>query len=312
MAETALTHPGRVYYPDDGITKADVRDFYRAMADRILPHAAGRPLSLVRCPGGIGESCFFQKHPGEGMPEALKPVPVREKDGGLADYMTVEDADGLEALAQIGALEIHPWGAKTDDIERPERIIFDLDPDAGLDFADVKAAARTVRELLEASGLAPFALLTGGKGVHVIAPLKPKADWEMVKDFCRTLAKTLAAERPDRDAASGHLVVEVEEEEPHAFAESERRDDEHQPLDAQRGKPYGGGADRAEEARGAERRHDVPAGQHRKHSCAIGPDGEEGGLRHAHLPGEDDDIGGKTEERMHPHDLRQTEVELHD
>jgi bifunctional non-homologous end joining protein LigD len=201
MAETALTHPGRVYYPDDGITKADVRDFYRAMADRILPHAAGRPLSLVRCPGGIGESCFFQKHPGEGMPEALKPVPVREKDGGLADYMTVEDADGLEALAQIGALEIHPWGAKTDDIERPERIIFDLDPDAGLDFADVKAAARTVRELLEASGLAPFALLTGGKGVHVIAPLKPKADWEMVKDFCRTLAKTLAAHEPQRFTA---------------------------------------------------------------------------------------------------------------
>jgi bifunctional non-homologous end joining protein LigD len=201
MAETALTHPGRVYYPDDGITKADVRDFYRAMAERILPHAAGRPLSLVRCPGGIGESCFFQKHLGEGMPEALRPVPVREKDGGLADYLTVKDADGLAALAQIGALEIHPWGARADDIERPERIIFDLDPDEGLDFADVKAAARTVRDLLEASGLAPFAMLTGGKGVHVIAPLKPKAGWDAVKDFCRTLAKTLAAHEPERFTA---------------------------------------------------------------------------------------------------------------
>lgn len=198
---SALTHPGRVYYPGENITKRDVRDYYRAVADHLLPHAAGRPLSLVRCPGGIGDGCFYQRHYAESLPSGLKPVPLLEKDGEPADYLTIEDVSGLDALAQIGALEIHPWGSKTGEIELPERLIFDLDPDAGLDFADVKAAALTVRALLEAAGLTPFALLTGGKGVHVIAPLVPVADWEMVKDFARTLARVLAAQDPQRFVA---------------------------------------------------------------------------------------------------------------
>ncbi|MGY6662410.1 MAG: non-homologous end-joining DNA ligase [Glycocaulis sp.] len=201
MARSALTHPDRVYYPDEGISKRDVRDYYRSVADRLLPHAAGRPLSLVRCPGGIAEGCFFQRHYSESLPDGIKPVTLHEKSGDKAEYLMIEDAGGLEALAQIGALEIHPWGSTVRELEQPERIIFDLDPDAGLDFSDVKAAALTVSALLEAAGLTPFVMLTGGKGLHVIAPLIPEADWKMVKDFARTLARVLAAREPDRFVA---------------------------------------------------------------------------------------------------------------
>lgn len=198
---TALSHPDRVYFPDAGVTKQDLADYFERVSDWILPHAAHRPLSLVRCPGGIEQSCFFQKHHGEGLPEGLKAVDIKEKDGGTEPYLYIEDLDGLIGCAQIGALELHPWGARVEDVERPERIIFDLDPDEGLAFADVKKAAETVRGVLQAAGLHPFAMLTGGKGLHVIAPLKPKADWETVKDFCRTLAKTLAAHEPERFVA---------------------------------------------------------------------------------------------------------------
>ena len=198
---SALTHPDRVYYPDQNITKRDVRDYYRAVADHLLPHAAGRPLSLVRCPGGIGEGCFFQRHYSESLPKGLNALPLLEKSGAAADYLTIEDTSGLDALAQIGALEIHPWGSKAVQVELPERLVFDLDPDAGLDFADVKAAALTVRALLDAAGLKPFVMLTGGKGVHVIAPLIPEADWNIAKEFARTVARVLAAQEPTRFVA---------------------------------------------------------------------------------------------------------------
>jgi len=198
---TDLSNPDRVYYPEAGITKQAYADYLAAVCEAMLPHVARRPLSLVRCPGGVEQDCFFQKHHAKGMPDGFKPVTIAEKSGDTEPYVYLDDIEGLKSCAQFGALELHPWGARIDDVEHPERIIFDLDPDEGLDFADVKAAAKDIKDLLESAGLSPYAMLTGGKGVHVIAPLEPKADWDGVKAFCRGLAKALAANQPDRYTA---------------------------------------------------------------------------------------------------------------
>lgn len=198
---TELSNPGRVYFPEADITKQDYADYLAKVCEAMLPHVARRPLSLVRCPGGVEKACFFQKHHAKGMPDGFKPVTIREKDGSKEPYVYLDDIEGLKSCAQFGALELHPWGATIDDVEHPERIIFDLDPDEGLDFADVKSAAKDIKDLLESAGLVPYPMLTGGKGVHVIAPLKPQADWDGVKAFCRGLAKALGENQPDRYTA---------------------------------------------------------------------------------------------------------------
>ncbi|MEQ8403652.1 MAG: non-homologous end-joining DNA ligase [Oceanicaulis sp.] len=198
---TELSSPGRVYFPGAGITKQDYADYLSQVCEAMLPHVARRPLSLVRCPGGVEKQCFFQKHHAKGMPDGFKPVKIKEKDGGKEPYVFIDDIEGLKSCAQFGALELHPWGSTIDDIERPERIIFDLDPDEGLDFSDVKDAARDIKDLLESAGLSPYPMLTGGKGVHVIAPLEPKAGWDGVKAFCRGLATALADNQPARYTA---------------------------------------------------------------------------------------------------------------
>ncbi|MFW6299378.1 MAG: non-homologous end-joining DNA ligase [Oceanicaulis sp.] len=198
---TELSNPDRVYFPQAEITKQDYADYLAAVCEAMLPHVARRPLSLVRCPGGVEKQCFFQKHHAKGMPDGFKPVTVKEKDGGEEPYVYLDDLEGLQSCAQFGALELHPWGAPLDDLDHPERLIFDLDPDEGLDFSDVKDAAKDIKDILESAGLVPYPMLTGGKGVHVIAPLKPKADWDGVKAFCRGLATALADNQPERYTA---------------------------------------------------------------------------------------------------------------
>ncbi|MEQ8503524.1 MAG: DNA ligase D, partial [Sneathiellaceae bacterium] len=195
---TRLTSPDRVVYPEQGLTKADLAAYLQDVADWMLPHLAGRPVSLVRCPQGRARACFFQRHRSDGMPAAIRTVPIREKDGGTADYIFIDDRDGLAAMAQFGVLELHPWGARAADVEHPERLVFDLDPDAGLSFADVRAAAREVRDVLAALDLQGFPMLTGGKGVHVVVPLLPERDWAAVKAFARDLAERLAEAAPER------------------------------------------------------------------------------------------------------------------
>ncbi|MFC3228559.1 DNA ligase D [Marinibaculum pumilum] len=197
----ALTHPDRVLFPEQGITKGDLAGYLAAVADHILPHLAHRPLSLVRCPQGRAKACFFQRHRMPGMPDAVHALPIVEKDGTKADYLYVEDAAGLRAMAQFGVLELHIWGAPAKDVEKPDRLVFDLDPDEGLGFAAVRAAARDMRDLLAALGLQSFPLLTGGKGVHVVVPLTPVRGWEEVKGFARGLSERLAQAAPDRFVA---------------------------------------------------------------------------------------------------------------
>jgi bifunctional non-homologous end joining protein LigD len=201
-AGVRFTSPERVAFPDQGVTKGRLAAYYAAVGERMLPFIADRPLSLVRCPQGRSRSCFFQKHDTGGFPPQMKTVPIAEKDGDVEDYFYVEDVAGLIAGVQMNVLEFHLWGSRRDAIEKPDRIVFDIDPDPGLGFEPVKQAAAEIREGLAGIGLESFPLLTGGKGVHVIAPLRPKAEWPEVKAFCRGFAQRLADREPDRFVAT--------------------------------------------------------------------------------------------------------------
>ncbi|MEQ8179447.1 MAG: DNA ligase D [Amphiplicatus sp.] len=197
-----ITHPDRVLYEEQGVTKRALAEYFMRQAPRILPYLSGRPLSLVRCPEGAGGECFFQKHHNKSAPKEIGAVSIRSKEGKDEPYLVINDAKGLVAAAQIGALELHLWGARTNKIESPERLIFDLDPDEGRSFADVRDAAFEVRDLLQAAGLQSFALLTGGKGVHVIAPVERRREWSDIKTFCRGVARALEKSAPDRYVAT--------------------------------------------------------------------------------------------------------------
>jgi bifunctional non-homologous end joining protein LigD len=210
----SITHPDRIVYADVGVTKLEVAQFYHQVAARLLPHAAGRPLSVVRCPLGLdapaiahgihqnrgarGDSaCFFQKHANATTPRAIGRVPIREA-GKMANYLSIDDERGLLSLAQFGVLELHPWGARADRPDSPDRMIFDLDPGAGVGWKDVVRAAKAVRERLDSFELASFVKTTGGKGLHVVVPLARRHDWDDVRDFSRALAEAMARDEPDR------------------------------------------------------------------------------------------------------------------
>lgn len=202
VAGVRLTHPDRVLYARQKITKLDLARYYAAVARFMLPHVKGRLASLVRCPEGPTKACFFQKHKGAGLPAAFKSVAIPESDGKTADYLYVDGVKGLVSLAQIGALEFHVWGALAADYAHPDRLVFDLDPDPSLTFADVKAGALEVKELLAGLGLKSFPLLSGGKGVHVVLPIRPAHDWTTVSAFCKAVAQRLAKSAPDRYVAT--------------------------------------------------------------------------------------------------------------
>jgi bifunctional non-homologous end joining protein LigD len=168
----------------------------------MIPWTADRPVSLVRCPQGRAKKCFFQKHDSGTFGPHVLHVPIREKDGHMEDYLYFEDSAGVVACVQMGAIEFHGWGSKVADVEKADRIVFDLDPDEGLDFALVKKAAKDLRRHLADMGLQTFPMLTGGKGVHVIVPLTPQALWPEVKDFAYRFALALAENEPDRFIAT--------------------------------------------------------------------------------------------------------------
>jgi len=196
----AITHPERDVF-GNGVTKGQVAQHYADVADRMLPFVQNRPLSLLRCPDGVAGQCFFQKHHGGGMSDAIGTVAISDAEAD-ADYITLSSAAGLVAATQIGAIEFHIWGARNAALEQPDRIVFDLDPDEGLPFSTVKAAAFELRDRLVDLGLPSVPMLSGGKGVHVIVPLRPKAEWEAVKLFSRTLAVLLAEAKPEKFIAT--------------------------------------------------------------------------------------------------------------
>jgi bifunctional non-homologous end joining protein LigD len=193
-----VTSPDRLAYPGQGVTKGELIAYYNAVAERMLPHLEDRPLSLVRCPQGRAKYCFFQKHDTGGFPTAMKTVAITEKDGRVENYFYVDSLAGIIAAVQMNVLEFHLWGSRRDDIERPERVIFDIDPDEGMAFEHVRSAAMDISRGLEEFGFTTFPLLTGGKGIHVIAPVQPLAEWPDVKRFCKAFAQRMATAEPDR------------------------------------------------------------------------------------------------------------------
>ncbi len=196
-----LTSPDRVLYPTIGLTKQDLAAYDAQVAPAMLPLVQRRPISLVRCPSGLGGPRFFQRHATKGMSDSIRQVEV---PGGSSDrpYLYIEDVDGLFALTQIGTLEIHDWGVSIDTLEMPDRLVFDLDPDEALDFDVLRLAARQVRDFLSELGLTSFLKATGGKGLHVVAPLTPKAGWAEVKEFARAVSEALVADSSDRYTAN--------------------------------------------------------------------------------------------------------------
>lgn len=196
VRDIAITHPGRVLEPA-GITKLELARYYDTVAHAMLPHVVGRPLTIVRCPHGDA-GCFYQKHPeARGWPDAFGTVEIQDS-GGPATYFFVKDAPGLISLAQLGTLEVHTWGSLASDPDRPDRVIFDLDPGPGVGFAQVAEAARTVRDALGALGLTAFVKTTGGHGLHVVTPIVPQRVHDEVRTFAHGLVSALAASDPDR------------------------------------------------------------------------------------------------------------------
>ncbi|WP_380785280.1 DNA ligase D [Sphingomonas sp. R86521] len=191
----------RVIFSESSVTKGELADYYAAISGIMLPWAGDRPVSLVRCPQGRARACFFQKHDAGSFGDTVHQVPIREKDGSTENYLYVDSADGLVACVQMGTIEFHGWGSKIDALEKPDRLVFDLDPDEGLDFEDTKKAAEHLKNQLAELGLVSFPLLSGGKGVHVVVPLTPQAEWPAVKDFADRFARALASAEPDRFVA---------------------------------------------------------------------------------------------------------------
>jgi len=187
----ALTTPDRELWP--GITKQMLAEYWDAVAEHALPGLAQRPLAIVRCPEGIGGEQFFQKQGHGSLPSA-----VRQGRVAGHPYLAIDNADGLIAMAQVSAIELHAWGANEARPMHPDRIVFDLDPGEGATFSEVTRAAHDLREQLGRLGLTSFCRTTGGKGLHLVIPLEPIAPWDTVKPFCRAFAEALSEEEPDR------------------------------------------------------------------------------------------------------------------
>jgi bifunctional non-homologous end joining protein LigD len=194
-----LTNPSRLLWPEQGVTKQGLADFYSEIAEWILPHIVDRPLSLVRCPGGVHEQCFYQKHRWAGLSNAVQSVTTSNEE---EPALWVRDLGGLLELVQAGVLEIHPWGSGVKHPELPDRVTIDLDPGDGVPWENVVEAAYDVRDRLAAMKLKSFVKTTGGKGLHVVFPLTPKPDWATVKSFAQALAEDMAKDRPDRYVAN--------------------------------------------------------------------------------------------------------------
>lgn len=202
IAGIKLTHPDKILFAQQGITKRDLALYLEAAAGRMLPFLKDRLVSLVRCPDGRAKQCFFQRHAGAGLTADFKRLKVKEKDGGTDEYLYLQSAAGLVAAAQISTLEFHVWGSTVKDIEKPERIVFDLDPDTAVEFPAVKRAALRIKDVLAALGLQSYPLITGGKGIHVVAPIRPQHEWPVVKAFAAALAERLVDDAPDTYVAT--------------------------------------------------------------------------------------------------------------
>ncbi|TBC66740.1 DNA ligase (plasmid) [Rhizobium leguminosarum] len=214
-ADVSLTHPDRLYWPDEGVTKQALADYYAAVWPFMAPYVVNRPLALLRLPDGIkSHQRFFQKHAWKGMNPHIEEIADPQDPDG-EKLLRIADFNGLVALVQSAVLEIHPWGVTTDNWEKPDMITMDLDPGEDVAWSAVITAALELRARLEARGLAAFVKTSGGKGLHVATPLAPKAGWADVKDFAHSLAESMSADAPEKYLATatkakrgGHIYID--------------------------------------------------------------------------------------------------------
>ena len=195
VAGVRISHPKRAVYPEQRLTKKQVAEYYEAVAEWMLPHVAGRPLSLVRCPLGLAGESFYQRHVGDGFPASIRGIAADAKIEG-EPYLAIDDLEGLISLVQMGVLEIHIWGCREDDLEKPDHLVFDLDPGPGIEWEHVVASAGFVRDYLAQLGLVSFVKTSGGKGVHVVVPLVRRTGWADAKTFARAVAQDIVRIAP--------------------------------------------------------------------------------------------------------------------
>ncbi len=200
VAGVRVTHATRILFDELGLTKGELARYYEAVSDWLLPDLRHRPLSLVRCPQGPGEGCFYQKHIDRAWSDEIERVTIREKEGEGV-YAVANTAAAVVGLVQKGVIELHTWGATVADLSEPDRMVFDLDPDPAVAWREVMAAARLTRDRLRDLGLESFVKTSGGKGLHVVVPLAPRHAWEEVRDFSRALAESMAGDDPGRFTA---------------------------------------------------------------------------------------------------------------
>lgn len=201
VAGVRISHSDRVLFPSQGVTKGELAEYYAQVAEWILPYVADRPLSLVRCPRGREKQCFYQKHLTDALPAPVQGIVIKESNK-RSTYILIKDLAGLITLVQFGTLELHPWPARSDRLDRPDLLVFDLDPGTGVTFKQVIAAARHLRDALAALELTCFLRTTGGKGLHVVVPLERHQHWEELRSFAETLARLVAHDAPDRYVAT--------------------------------------------------------------------------------------------------------------
>jgi bifunctional non-homologous end joining protein LigD len=201
VAGIAISHPDKLLYPEAGLSKLDLAQYYASVSKWIVPHLRARPLSLFRCPDGWGAQCFFQKHADRSVHASVARMLVPE-GRGTATYLSADSASAVVALLQWGVLELHPWGARHPRLDRPDRLIFDFDPDSDVPWKLLVEGVHLSRKLLEEIGLTGFLKTTGGKGLHIVVPIRPTLEWGAARGFTRAVADTLTRSFPDRFMAT--------------------------------------------------------------------------------------------------------------
>ncbi|MDP4108989.1 MAG: DNA ligase D, partial [Bacillota bacterium] len=191
-----VSSPDKVIFEDPEIKKAEIVRYYAEVSKRMMPYVGGRILSIVRCPKGISSTCFFKKHPGPDN-KGIVTIPIQNSGGGMDDYFYISDETGLIAEAQMGTLEFHTWGSRVESLEKPDMMVFDLDPDEGMALEQVRRGVKDIKSLLDELSLKSYLKTSGGKGYHVVVPFKPLADWDTFHDFARRTAEVMEQKWPD-------------------------------------------------------------------------------------------------------------------
>ena len=191
VAGVGISHPDQLVYPDQGISKIQLARYFEQVADWMLPHLVGRPLTLLHCPEGLAASCSYLRHAKAWGPNSLRRVRIKEKTK-VGEYLIADNVAALVSLAQMGIVEIHTWNSTDDDVEHPNRIVFDIDPGPRVNWPHVVTAAKLVRDVLKTLGLASWVKTTGGRGLHVVVPVKPERDWSEGLSFAREVSEVIA------------------------------------------------------------------------------------------------------------------------